>query len=349
MDRTTYGLDIAKSVMQLHWVEAETGEIGRKKLARAKLAEYFAQRLPVRVVMEACGSAHHWARVLGKLGHEVELLPAAQVRPFVRSNKDDAADARAIWLAAQHRDIRRVPLKSVEQQAVLGLHRTRSHWVSVRTATVNALRGLLYEFGVVLRGGRQAGLKALVEQRAQIDEQLPQVMRTLVDGQLQTLAQVQQRIDQLEHELAAQQKQLKKADELRRVPGIGVLGATALAATLGDGKAWRSAREFSASLGLVPAHSGTGGKVRMGHISKRGDPYLRTLLIHGARSVIEHAKAKSKWLQQMLMRRPPNVVVVALANKMARTAWALVAHGRKYQRHWQSAKPGCSTAQAAAA
>ena len=349
MNRTTYGLDIAKSVMQLHWVDVETGEIGRKKLARAKLAEYFAQLQPVRVVMEACGSAHHWARVLGQLGHEVELLPAAQVRPFVRSNKDDVADARAIWLAAQQSDIRRVPRKSTEQQAVLALHRTRSHWVSVRTATVNALRGLLYEFGVILRGGRKAGLKSLAEQRAQIDEQVPQIMRGLLEGQLQTLTQVHQRIEQLEHEIAAVQKQLDKASELRQVPGIGVLGATALAATLGDGKAWRSGREFSASLGLVPAHSGTGGKTRMGHISKRGDPYLRTLLIHGARAVIEHAKDKPKWLQRMLARRPPNVVVVALANKMARTAWALVAHGRVYQREWQSAKPECSSAQAAAA
>ena len=349
MNRTTYGLDIAKSVMQLHWVDAQTGEIGRKKLGRAKLADYFAQLQPVRVVMEACGSGHHWARVLGGLGHEVELLPARQVRPFVRSNKDDAADARAIWLAAQQSDIRRVPIKNCEQQAVMALHRTRQHWVSVRTATVNALRGLLYEFGVVLRGGRKAGLKALAEQRAQIDEQLPQLMRGLVDGQLKTLTQVQQRIDELEHELAAVQKQLSKASELRRVPCIGVLSSTALAATLGDGKAWRSGREFSASLGLVPAHSGTGGKVRTGHISKRGDPYLRTLLIHGARSVIERAKYKPKWLQQMLARRPPNVVVVALANKMARTAWALVAHGRAYQRDWQSAKPGCSPAQAAAA
>jgi transposase len=258
--------------MQLHWVEAETGEIGRKKLARAKLADYFAQHLPARVVMEACGSAHHWARVLAKLGHEVEQLPAAQVRPFVRSNKDDAADARAIWLAAQQSDIRRVPHKSTEQQAVLALHRTRSHWVSVRTATVNALRGLLYEFGVVLRGGRKAGLKALAEQRAQIDEQVPQIMRGLVDGQLQTLTQVQQRIDQLEHEIVALHKQLDKAIELRKVPGIGVLGSTALAATQGDGKAWRSGREFSASLGLVPTHSGTGGKVRTGHLSKRAIP-----------------------------------------------------------------------------
>lgn len=344
MDRTTYGLDIAKNVMQLHWVDAETGEIGRKKLARARLGAYFAQLKPVRIVMEACGSAHHWARVLG-----AELLPAAQVRPFVRSNKDDAADARAIWLAAQHGDIRRVPQKSVQQQAVLALHRTRSHWISVRTATVNSLRGLLYEFGVVLRGGRKAGLKALAAQRAAIDEQIPTLMRSLVDGQLQTLGHIGERIDALECEIAALQEQLEGARKLDQVPGIGVLGATALAATLGDAKAWRSGREFSASLGLVPAHAGTGGKVRIGRLSKRGDPYLRTLLIHGARSVIEHAKDKPKWLEQLLARRPLNVAVVALANKMARMAWAIVAHGRAYQRDWQSAKPGSGAAQAAAA
>jgi transposase len=349
MDRTTYGLDIAKNVMQLHWVEAETGEIGRKTLARAKLAAHFAPLKPVRIVMEACGSAHYWARVLGGLGHRVEVLPAAQVRPFVRSNKDDAADARAIWLAAQQGDIRRVPHKNVEQQAVLALHRTRAHWVSVRTATLNALRGLLYEFGVVLRGGRQAGLKALGEQRAASDEQLPPTMRMLLEGQLQMLQRVDQRIEQLEREIAALQKQLKGAAELREMPGIGVLGSTALAATLGDAKAWRSGREFSASLGLVPAHAGSGGKVRVGHLSKRGDPYLRTLLIHGARSVIEHTKDKPRWLQELLARRPLNVVVVALANKMARTAWALVANGRAYQRDWQSAKPGSGAAQAAAA
>lgn len=299
--------------------------------------------------MEACGSAHHWARVLGGLGHQVELLPAAQVRPFVRSHKDDAADARAIWVAAQQSDIRRVPQKSIEQQAVLALHRTRTHWVSVRTATVNSLRGLLYEFGVVLRGGRRAGLKALAEQRSAIDEQIPATMRTLVDGQLNTLEQIGQRIDQLERDIAVLQQQLEGARELDRVPGIGVLGSTALAATLGDAKAWRSGREFSASLGLVPAHAGTGGKVRIGHLSKRGDPYLRTLLIHGARAVIEHAKDKPKWLQGLLARRPLNVAVVALANKMARTAWALIAHGRTYQRDWTSTKPGSGVAQAAAA
>lgn len=349
MNRTTYGLDIAKSVMQLHWVDGETGEIGRKKLARAKLSDYFAQLQPVRVVMEACGSAHHWARVLGKLGHQVELLPARQVRPFVRSNKDDAADARAIWLAAQQSDIRRVPLKSVEQQAVMSLHRTRQHWVSVRTATTNALRGLLYEFGVVLPAGKLAGLKAIGVHRAQIDAQIPNTMQRLIDGQLATLKDIEQRIEQLEAEIGVVQKQLDKAIKLRRVPGIGLLGATALAATLGDGRGWKSGREFSASLGLVPAHSGTGGKARIGHLSKRGDPYLRTLLIHGARAVIAHAKHKPKWLEQLLARRPPNVAVVALANKMARTAWALVAHGRDYQREWKSTPPKGCTAQAVAA
>lgn len=183
-------------------------------------------------------------------------------------------------------------------------------------------------------------MKALAEQRAVIDEQIPATMRTLVDGQLHTLVQIGQRIEQLEREIAALQKQLQGARALDQVPGIGVLGATALAATLGDGRAWRSGREFSASLGLVPAHAGTGGKVRVGHLSKRGDPYLRTLLIHGARAVIEHAKNKSQWLQQLLQRRPMNVAVVALANKMARTAWALVAHGRAYQQDWQSVRPG---------
>jgi transposase len=218
----------------------------------------------------------------------------------------------------------------------LALHRTRSHWVSVRTATVNALRGLLYEFGIVLRGGRKAGLKALTQQRAEIDAQVPTVMHALVDGQLQMLDQVGQRIDELEHQIAAMQEQLDNARKLREVPGIGPLGATALSASLGDGRAWRSGREFSASLGLVPAHSGSGGRTRVGHLSKRGDAYLRTLLIHGARSVIEHAKHKPQWLQDLLQRRPMNVAVAALANKMARTAWALVAHGREYQRDWSS-------------
>ena len=349
MNRTTYGLDLAKSVMQLHWIDNETGEIGRKKLTRAKLGEFFATRQSARVAMEACGSAHHWARTLASLGHQVELLPAKQVRAFVRSNKDDAADARAIWLAAQQTDIRRAPIKTVDQQAVMSLHRTRSHWVSVRTATTNMIRGLLYEFGVVLPGGKQAGLKAIGANRAQVDDKLPQLMSRLVDQQLQTLRDIERSIEQIEAEIAEQQRQLDTARVLREVPGIGVLGATALAATLGDGKGWRSGREFAASLGLVPVHSGTGGKAQIGHLSKRGDPYLRTLLIHGARAVIAGAKNKSQWLKNLMLRRPLNVVAVALANKLARTAWALVAHGRSYRPEWQSTPPSGCIAQALSA
>jgi transposase len=349
MNRTTYGLDIAKNVMQLHWVDGETGEIGRRKLPRARLGEFFAQRQPARVAMEACGSAHHWARVLGGLGHQVELLPARQVRAFVRSNKDDAADARAIWLAAQHSDIRRAPVKTVQQQAVMSLHRARAHWVSVRTATLNMLRSLLYEFGVVLPGGKKAGLKTMRVKRAEIDDQLPPLMRRLVDLQLEALRGVERSIDQLEAEIAELQRQLDPARTLREVPGIGVLGATALAATLGDASGWRSGREFAASLGLVPAHSGTGGKSRMGHLSKRGDPYLRTLLIHGARAVVTNTKVKPTWLEELLRRRPLNVAVVALANKMARTAWALLAHGRAYRSEWKSTPPSGCGAQAQAA
>ena len=245
MDRTTYAVDLAKNVMQLHWIDAQTGEIGRKKLSRAKLLEYFAR---------------------------------------LRSNKDDAA-----------------------------------------------------------------GLRALRAHRAQIDEQLPAPMQRLVDVQLRALADIEQHIDQLEAEIAAAQRQLSAALELSRVPGIGLLGSTALAATLGDGSGWKSGRAFAASLGMVPAHSGTGGKSRIGHLSKRGDPYLRTLLMHGARAVIQHGKHKPQWLERLLARRPLNVVVAALANKMARTAWALVAHHREYQRDWQgTGSKGC-VAQAAAA
>jgi transposase len=332
---TTYGVDIAKNVMQVHWVELSTGEIKRKKITRAKFSEFFAQRQAARVAMEACGGSHHWARTLTPLGHQVELLPASQVRAFVKSNKDDAADARAIWLAAHQSDIRRVPVKSCDQQAVLSLHRVRKHWVDVRTATINMLRGLLYEFGVALPAGKHAGLRALGEQRARIEQDLPAPMLRMLDAQLLAIKELQQRADACEAEIAAMHKNDDAALRLRQVPGIGLLGSTALAAVLGDGAAWRNGRDFSCSLGLVPRHSGTGGKVRIGNMSKRGDPYLRNLLISGARSLL-CAPSAPDWAKTMLQRRPFNVVVVALAHKLARTAWALVAHGRRYDGQWNS-------------
>jgi len=332
MNATAYGVDIAKSVMQVYWVDGLTGEIGSRTLKRAQLAAFFANRPAGRIVLEACGSAHYWARTLGALGHEARLIHARHVRAYVRGNKNDAADAQAIWSAAQQPGLRWVPVKGEGQQAVLALHRVRAQWVKVRTQTVNTLRGLLYEFGVVLPGGRQAGLKAITASRAQLDAALPAPMRQLIDGQFEMLGQIEQRIEHAEAQLAALEQQLPSAQRVRAIPGVGPLGATALAAVLGeDAEGYRSAREFAACLGLVPRHRGTGGKVSIGHLSKRGDPYLRTLLMHGARAVIHHAKDKSAWLEQLLARRPLNVVVAALANKMARTAWALVAHGREYR------------------
>ena len=338
MDATTYAVDLAKNVFQVHWVEPTSGEIHRKKLSRTKLTEFFAQLQPARIAMEACGGAHHWARALLAMGHEPVLLPAKQVRAFVRGNKDDAADARAIWVAATHEDIRRVPIKSCDQQAVLSLHRARSHWISSQTSTINMLRGLLYEFGVVLPQGRHAGLRVLAERRAELDESLPQLMVRLVDELLRTLKQIEHNIEVAEGEIAGIQKSSQTAKALRQIPGVGVLGATALAAVLGDGKAWRNGREFAASLGLCPGHQGTGGKVRMGTITKRGDPYLRTLLISGAHAVAI-SKNRTQWFTKILERRPANVAAVAWANKTARMAWALVRHGRAYDARWSSSAP----------
>jgi transposase len=344
---TTYAVDTAKSVMQLHWVDGASGEIGRKKLSRAKFIELFSALKPTHIVMEACGGAHHWGRSLGAMGHRVELLPARQVRAFVRGNKDDAADARAIWLASQQSDIRRVPVKSSQQQAVLSLHRIRSHWVCVRTATVNMLRGLLYEFGAVLPPSKVLGLKVLAAKRAEIDLLLPALMQRALDQQLAALRQLEQEVEHVEAELALVQKADPAAKTLRQVPGIGLLGATALAATLGDTRGWRNAREFATSLGLTPRHSGTGGKVTMGGINKRGDPYLRTLLVSGARAVA-NAPSAPEWVRELMRRRPANVAVVALANKLARTAWALLAHGRQYERAWVSKPPRAAQGAAAA-
>lgn len=221
-------------------------------------------------------------------------------------------------------------VKSAQQQAELALHRVRTHWMHMRTATINSLRGLLYEFGVALPKGRRVGLRWLAEQRAGVEQQLPPMMLQLLDAQLQALRTLDEQITALQTQIEQAQRHSDTARRLRQVPGIGVLGATALAATLGDGSAWRNAREFACCMGLAPRHTGTGGKVRMGGISKRGDAYIRTLLIHGARNLVRCAQP-SPWIAQMLQRRPFNVVATAVAHKLARTAWAMVAHGSAWQ------------------
>ena len=332
MKVTTFGLDLAKRVFQLHWVDMETGEICRRRMERGELEEFFAKREPSIVAMEACGSAHYWGRKLKGYGHEVRLIAAQFVRPFVKSNKTDAADAQAIWEAAQRPGMRLVGLKSEAQQSVLMLHRMGQQLVKMRTMQVNELRGLLYELGAELPRGRQRGMERMGSELERLEEVLPAVVLDTLREQMQRIEGFDRDIGEIEKKLARWKKEDPAVRRLMAIPGVGLLSATAAVATVGGAKSFRSGREFAAFLGLVPRQSGTGGRVKLLGISKRGDVYLRTLLIHGARSVIAHAKEREAWLERLLVRRPLNVAVVALANKMARTIWALLAHERTYEK-----------------
>ena len=346
MSTTTYGLDVAKRVFQLYWIDGETGEIANRRFRRDELIQFLSRRSPGRVALEACGSAHWWARRIQALGHEVVLLHAKFVRPFVQTNKTDAADARAIWTAVQQPGMRTVAAKSAEQQAMLGLHRIRSLLVKFRTMQVNQLRSLLYEFGASFRAGRVAGLAEIRSRIVELEEMLPGSLLCCLQDQLTRIDGLQAEIDQLERRIAAWQKQDAACRAISEVPGIGRLTATALVATMGDASTFKSGREFAAYLGLVPRQSGTGGKVRLGNISKRGDAYVRTLLIHGARSVLCHTKVPTPWQSAIQARRPANVAAVAVASKMARTAWAILAKGQAYRRDYVSVRPACADAMA---
>jgi transposase len=339
MNATTYGLDVAKLVFQMYWVDAQSGEITNRRFRRDELLVFLAQRSAGRVALEACGSAHWWARKIKALGHEVVLLHPKFIRPFVQTNKTDAADARAIWTAVQQPEMRTVAPKTEDQQAMLGLHRMRSLLIKFRTMQVNQLRGLLYEFGVSFRTGRVAGLNEIRTRMAELEDTLPGTMISSLQDQLKRIDSIEQDIDQLENKISVWHKQEAACQAIAAIPGIGKLSATALVATIGDASTFRSGREFASFIGLVPRQSGTGGKVWLGGISKRGDPYLRTLLIHGARSVMCHTKVPGDWQKAIQERRPGNVVAVALANKMARTVWAILAHGSTYDKHHVSIKP----------
>ncbi len=339
MNATTYGLDVAKRVFQMYWVEAQTGEIVNRRFGRDELIGFLAQRPAGRVALEACGSAHWWARKIKALGHEVVLLHARFIRPFVQTNKTDAADARAIWTAMQQPEMRTVAAKTEDQQAMLSLHRMRALLVKFRTMQVNQLRGLLYEFGVTFRTGRLAGLAEIRKRMADLEDAVPSVLLSSLEDQLKRIDALEIDLETLERRVGTWQKQDAACRVISEIPGIGKLTATALVAMMGDAKTFKSGREFASFLGLVPRQSGTGGKIRLGSISKRGDPYLRTLLIHGARSVMCRTKVPTTWQSKIQARRPANVAVVALANKMARTAWAILAHGQAYQKDYVSVKP----------
>jgi transposase len=334
MDKvTTIAVDIAKRIFSLYWVDAASGEIGAKTMTRAKFEEHMRRRARCRVVLEAGGSAHHWGRWLARQGHEVRLIAPQHVRPFVRTNKTDRADARAIWEAAQRPEVKWAAVKSEASQAVLGLHRVRAQLKDMRCMQSNQLKGLLYEFGVITAHSAKITAQHIEDWVAA--GRVPELLAATLCEQIERIARLKREELELTRRIERHNASDALAMRLLGVPGIGTLTASALAAELAEGaRSYANARQYAAGKGIAPRLSGTGGKVHCGGISKRGDPYVRTLLVHGARSVISHqlrAKRLSPWLSQLLARRPFNVAVVALANKMARTAWALAAHGRSYQ------------------
>lgn len=336
--KTVVGVDIAKNVFQLHWVDQETGEIINKQIKRATFLEHFSNWAPCLIGMEACGGAQHWARRLTEMGHQVKLMPGRYVKAFVTGNKNDVADARAIWLAVQQSG-KAVAVKTEEQQAVLALHRMRQQLVKFRTMQTNGLRGLLTEYGEVMSKSRAALDKAMPGVLEKLTVRLPAILIDTLREQWARLTTLDKEIVEIERRLQVWMKQDNACKAITEIPGVGMLTATAAVATMGDARTFKSGREFAAWLGLVPGQVGTGGKVKLLGISKRGDTYLRTLLIHGARCVLSHAKEPGPWVEQMLKRRPVNVVTVGLANKMARMIWAILAHDRQYKKDYVSVKP----------
>lgn len=334
MKLATIGLDIAKNVFQVHGVDEEGRVVLRRKVRREQLLTLFAGLDRCLVGIEACATAHHWARQLGALGHEVRLMPPAYVKAYVKRNKNDAADAEAICEAVSRPSMRFVPVKSTDAQALLMLHRARHLLVRQRTAQVSALRSHLAEYGIVAAKGR-AHVRDLVAVLQNDDCRLPELARqtllliaNLIDG-------LSAQIRKIESELLAWHRANAASRRLESIPGIGFITATALVATVGDARAFRSGRQFAAWLGLVPRQHSSGGKERMGGISKMGDRYLRHLLVVGATAVVRFTRRRTTavnlWANRLLERKPVRLVTVAVANKMARIAWAVMTREETYR------------------
>ena len=327
------GLDIAKSSFQIHGVDAHGKVVIRKHLSRGKVLSSFAQLPPCLVGLEACGGAHHWARELQKLGHDVRLMAAAMIQPYRTGQKNDANDAEAICEAVSRPRTRFVPVKSEAQQAVLTVHRARELLVTERTALANQIRGLLMEYGLVIAQGLQRLRRELPEVLTK--EMLPELVREVVGELRERLLELDRRITDYDHRIEQLAKQNEAAQRLMQVEGVGPMTATAIVATVGEGHAFTHGRQFAAWLGLVPKQHSTGGKTVLGRITKHGNVYLRTLLIHGARAVLQwsakRTDRKSRWVEQVRRRRGNNIAAVALAAKHARILWALLARGEEYQ------------------
>jgi len=337
MEHTTFSIDVAKSVFEIA-VSRQPGRIAKShRIPRARLLTFFASRSASTIVMEACGTAHHWARELQHQGHRVVLLPPHAVRPYVTRNKTDRADAAGILEAFRNKNIHPVPVKTVAQQALAALHRLRSRWLATRTARINTVRGALREFGLVIPLGSRRVLPAVQAALEDADSGLPDALRPALAEACQEIRQLEARIRSVEHQLQALADETPIVASLRSVPGVGLLTATALVALVGNVERFRSARHFASYLGLTPRESSSGLIRRLGAISKRGDGYLRMLLIHGARSVICHAKKTDShdrlrtWVLDREHRRGHNKAAVALANKLARILWAVWRNGTPFR------------------
>lgn len=330
---TTIGLDLAKSVFQIHGVNDLGEVVMRKRLRRGQVLAFFADLPPCLVGMEACATAHYWGRELRALGHEVRLMPPQYVKAYVKRNKNDAADAEAICEAVRRPSMRFVPVKSAEQQSALLMHRGRELLVRQRTMLANALRGHLAEFGLTAAQGLHnvAGLIAVV--RDATDERVPDMARQVLQVIAKQIVELDTRIGAIEVQIMAWHKSNPMSQRLASIPGIGTIIATAIAATVAEPGAFHSGREFAAWLGLVPRQNSTGGKARLGGISKRGDSYLRRLLINGSHAVLLRSKAgkADPWLIALRRRRPRLVAAVAVANKTARIAWAVMSKQETYR------------------
>jgi transposase len=334
MQVTTIGLDIAKNVFQVHGIDSDEKVVVRKQLRRGQVMRSFQELSPCLVGLEACATAHYWARELTKFGHEVRLMPARDVKAYVKRNKNDAADAEAICEAVRRPTMRFVRVKSAAQQAQLMQHRARDLLMRQRTQLINALRAHMAELGVTAPQGRE-GLKQLLAIIANDeDTRLPVDARASLIVLAAQLEAMQTMIGSLERRIVARHRANPDSKRLQTIPGVGVIGATAIAATVTDPAAFRSGRDFAAWIGLVPRQDSTGGKPRLGPISKQGDRYLRRILVVGAVSMLRRAKLNPErypWVTRLLARRPFKVVAIALANKMARVAWALLAKGGTYR------------------
>ena len=335
MNVTTIGIDLAKSVFQLHGVDADGEIVFRKKLRRAGVLYFLRDLPPCLVGIEACATAHFWGREIGALGHEVRLIPPTYVKPYVKRHKNDAADAEAICEAVTRPSMRFVPIKSAERQSVLMLHRTRDLLMRQRTMTLNAVGAHLAEFGIITAQGPYRLLSLLREIEAGDGPDLSPMARVALDSLITQLDTLSEEIRTLERQLLAWHRRDETSRRLETIPGVGIITATALAASVPDPAVFRNGRQFAAFLGLVPRQTSSGGKKRLGRISKMGDGYLRRLLVVGATSVVRRAgnnpTATGAWVRGLLARKTVRLVTVAVANKTARIAWAILARGESYR------------------